>query len=194
MFAKLHRFALILLRGAVLFPLVLLNLESARGDEPHSASKAKAEAGSPQATANANKGNASKPISFMRDVAPILVRNCIACHNPKKSESKYVMTNFTQLAKGGKASFYLWVNASDRSATTEGNGPQFVFKEPSACALGAAKQRHQFSPHNWYRKRGGNPPVHRSRVHVTWPLFTASGAYRRVHSSCVMPECRDSGR
>ncbi len=41
-------------------------------------------------------------ISFIRDVAPILVENCIACHNPRKSESKYVMTNFTQLAKGGQ--------------------------------------------------------------------------------------------
>ncbi|MFO0956721.1 MAG: c-type cytochrome domain-containing protein [Isosphaeraceae bacterium] len=42
------------------------------------------------------------PVSFMKDVAPILVQNCIACHNPKKSESKYVMTNFKQLAKGGQ--------------------------------------------------------------------------------------------
>ena len=43
-----------------------------------------------------------KPVSFMRDVAPILVENCIACHNPRKSESKYVMTTFAQLAKGGQ--------------------------------------------------------------------------------------------
>ena len=41
------------------------------------------------------------PVGFLKDVAPILVRNCIACHNPKKSESKYVMTTFAQLAKGG---------------------------------------------------------------------------------------------
>ena len=45
---------------------------------------------------------AGKPVSFIRDVAPILVENCIACHNPRKSESKYVMTTFTQLAKGGQ--------------------------------------------------------------------------------------------
>ncbi|WP_165245105.1 c-type cytochrome domain-containing protein [Paludisphaera soli] len=45
---------------------------------------------------------AEKPVSFMADVAPILVRNCIACHNPKKPESKYVMTSFAKLAKGGK--------------------------------------------------------------------------------------------
>ena len=45
---------------------------------------------------------AVQPISFIRDVAPILVENCIACHNPRKSESKYVMTTFAQLAKGGQ--------------------------------------------------------------------------------------------
>jgi hypothetical protein len=43
-----------------------------------------------------------KPVSFINDVAPILVENCIACHNPRKSESKYVMTTFAQLAKGGQ--------------------------------------------------------------------------------------------
>ena len=41
------------------------------------------------------------PVSFLKDVAPILVQNCIACHNPKKSESKYIMTTFAQMAKGG---------------------------------------------------------------------------------------------
>ena len=52
--------------------------------------------------AASNKAAKAKPVSFMHDVAPVLVRNCIACHNPKKSESKYVMTTFAQLAKGGK--------------------------------------------------------------------------------------------
>jgi WD40 repeat protein len=44
---------------------------------------------------------ASSNVSFMKQVAPILVRNCIACHNARKSESKYTMTTFAQLAKGG---------------------------------------------------------------------------------------------
>jgi tricorn protease-like protein len=52
--------------------------------------------------ASAETNNAGKPVSFIRDVAPILVENCIACHNPRKSESKYVMTTFAQLAKGGQ--------------------------------------------------------------------------------------------
>src|SRR5947209_9343860 len=42
-----------------------------------------------------------KPVSFMKDVAPVLVRNCIACHNARKAESKYNMVNFASLAKGG---------------------------------------------------------------------------------------------
>jgi WD40 repeat protein len=62
--------------------------------------KAKPEPGT--ASAKDEKRGATKPVSFMSEVAPILVRNCIACHNPKKSESKYVMTTFTQLARGGK--------------------------------------------------------------------------------------------
>jgi dipeptidyl aminopeptidase/acylaminoacyl peptidase len=40
--------------------------------------------------------------SFMKDVAPILVQNCIACHNTRKAESKYNMTTFALLAKGGQ--------------------------------------------------------------------------------------------
>jgi hypothetical protein len=46
--------------------------------------------------------NQAKPVSFIQDVAPILVESCIACHNPRKTESKYVMTTFAQLAKGGQ--------------------------------------------------------------------------------------------
>ncbi len=45
--------------------------------------------------------NAPASSSFMKDVAPILMRNCIACHNNRKSESKYNMVNFASLAKGG---------------------------------------------------------------------------------------------
>lgn len=47
---------------------------------------------------------APKPasVSFMKDVAPLLVKNCIACHNARKSESKYNMVTFASLAKGGQ--------------------------------------------------------------------------------------------
>jgi WD40 repeat protein len=56
-------------------------------------------------------------VSFIKDVAPILVQNCIACHNPKKSESKYVMTTFAQLAKGGQQGEGVTLEAGDPDAS-----------------------------------------------------------------------------
>jgi WD40 repeat protein len=41
-------------------------------------------------------------VSFLKDVAPILVRNCVGCHNAKKSESKYDLTAFARLTAGGQ--------------------------------------------------------------------------------------------
>src|SRR5690242_15244914 len=59
----------------------------------------------------------SGPVSFIKDVAPILVQNCIACHNPKKSESKYVMTTFAQLAKGGQQGEDITLEPGDPDAS-----------------------------------------------------------------------------
>jgi WD40 repeat protein len=94
--------------------LPLVGLRAAHGQEKSKtvapAAQAKAPApknGEPAATnvpPTVKPGSAAtdKPVSFIRDIAPILVENCIACHNPRKSESKYVMTTFAQLAKGGQ--------------------------------------------------------------------------------------------
>src|SRR3954452_3957287 len=54
------------------------------------------------AAATLARAEEPSPVGFLKDIAPILARNCIACHNPKKSEGKYVMTSFAQLAKGGQ--------------------------------------------------------------------------------------------
>lgn len=79
-------------------------------DEPKAAAKP-AEAKPAEKPTEAKPAETPKPdptavakptLSFMKDVAPILARNCIACHNPKKAESKYVMTTFAQLKKGGQ--------------------------------------------------------------------------------------------
>jgi len=53
-------------------------------------------------SASSARSPGAKPVSFIGDVAPILVESCIACHNPRKTEGKYVMTTFAQLAKGGQ--------------------------------------------------------------------------------------------
>ncbi len=77
--------------------MILAAAASARGDEPKK----------PEAT----------PVSFIKDVAPILVQNCIACHNPKKSESKYIMTTFAQLARGGQQGEGITIEPGDPEAS-----------------------------------------------------------------------------
>ncbi|MBI3822826.1 MAG: hypothetical protein HY289_09125 [Planctomycetes bacterium] len=41
------------------------------------------------------------PVSFINDVAPILQKNCFACHDAKKKKGKLDMTTFEALRKGG---------------------------------------------------------------------------------------------
>jgi WD40 repeat protein len=57
------------------------------------------------------------PVSFMKDIAPILVQNCIACHNARKSESKYNMTTFASLAKGGQQGQDITLEPGDPDAS-----------------------------------------------------------------------------
>ncbi|HEV3122888.1 MAG TPA: c-type cytochrome domain-containing protein [Isosphaeraceae bacterium] len=59
----------------------------------------------------------AKAVSFITDVAPILVENCIACHNPRKSESKFIMTSFAQLAKGGQQGEGMTLEPGDPDAS-----------------------------------------------------------------------------
>jgi WD40 repeat protein/mono/diheme cytochrome c family protein len=81
-----------------------------RADDP----KPKDAASVPDAKAGAAK---TGTVSFIKDVAPILVQNCIACHNSKKSESKYTMTTFALLAKGGQQGEGITLEAGDPDAS-----------------------------------------------------------------------------
>jgi WD40 repeat protein len=44
---------------------------------------------------------AAEPVSFKRDVAPILLDNCLACHGPKKSEGGYRIDTFERVTGAG---------------------------------------------------------------------------------------------
>ena len=44
---------------------------------------------------------AKGPVSFIKDVAPILQQNCFACHDAKKKKGKLEMTTYENLRKGG---------------------------------------------------------------------------------------------
>jgi WD40 repeat protein len=45
--------------------------------------------------------NRPKPVSFIKDVAPILKENCFACHDAKKRKGKFDMSTFESFRKGG---------------------------------------------------------------------------------------------
>jgi len=44
---------------------------------------------------------ADGPVSFVRDVAPILRENCFACHNVQKHKGEFRMTSYRLLMQGG---------------------------------------------------------------------------------------------
>src|SRR6185436_6247123 len=44
---------------------------------------------------------ASAPVSFSRDVAPVLEKKCVACHGPDKAKGGLRLHTFTNLLHGG---------------------------------------------------------------------------------------------
>ena len=46
---------------------------------------------------------AGREISFSRDVAPILVKNCLACHGPDDTQGEYQLGSFDRLMKPGQS-------------------------------------------------------------------------------------------
>jgi WD40 repeat protein len=48
--------------------------------------------------------SAEDPVSFKRDVAPILLSNCLACHGPKKTEGGYRIDTFERVTSAGDSS------------------------------------------------------------------------------------------
>src|SRR5258706_10447154 len=45
----------------------------------------------------------AKPVSFIRDIAPVFVKQCQGCHGPEKSKGKYRLDSFERLMKAGES-------------------------------------------------------------------------------------------
>ncbi|MDP6443575.1 MAG: c-type cytochrome domain-containing protein [Pirellulaceae bacterium] len=43
----------------------------------------------------------AEPVSFKRDIAPLLLDNCLACHGPKKAEGGYRVDSFERVVSDG---------------------------------------------------------------------------------------------
>jgi WD40 repeat protein len=87
-------------------------------------------------------------VSFLNEVAPILVQKCLACHNARKAESKYDLSTFNRLARGGRqgAGLTLEPGHPERSGLIEliqpEGEPRMPYKlEPLAASTVALLER-----------------------------------------------------
>ena len=49
------------------------------------------------------KHDAKKPVSYHKDIRPLLQKHCQGCHQPSKAGGKLVLTSFSELSKGGRS-------------------------------------------------------------------------------------------
>src|SRR5579885_3593207 len=45
----------------------------------------------------------TRPVSFIKDIAPIFKENCFACHDARKRKGKLDMSTYESLRKGGES-------------------------------------------------------------------------------------------
>jgi mono/diheme cytochrome c family protein len=60
---------------------------------------------------------ASAPVSFLKEIAPILARRCTLCHNARRAEGRYDLTTFASLAKGGERGEGITLEPGDPDAS-----------------------------------------------------------------------------
>src|SRR4029077_13847120 len=50
----------------------------------------------------AKPADPAKPVSYWKDIRPLLQTSCQGCHQPAKAKGGYIMTDFAALVKGGE--------------------------------------------------------------------------------------------
>ena len=76
---------------------------------------------------------APQPVSYYRQVRPILQRNCSGCHQPAKAGGKLSLTAYPELQKGGDSGEGIVPGKPDESVLVEfitGDKPQMPLKAP----------------------------------------------------------------
>ena len=44
-----------------------------------------------------------EPVSFVRDIAPVLISKCLTCHNLEKAKGGFQLQTFELMMKGGES-------------------------------------------------------------------------------------------
>ena len=76
---------------------------------------------------SAQEAGHEKPVSFTKDVMPVLAKHCIECHNPEKKKGKLDMSTYEALKAGGKKKSPFVAGDPDKSLMVQmisGNEPE----------------------------------------------------------------------
>ena len=103
MLTKTRKFSMILFQSSFPLLLALASMVPAHGDDSQSPSKTVAKPESIKATTRENKAGGSKPVSFMGDVAPILVRELYRLPQPQEVRKQVRDDEFHAACQGRKA-------------------------------------------------------------------------------------------
>ncbi len=150
-----------------------------------------------------------KPVSFVREVAPILVAKCQACHGPKTAESNYRLDSFEAMMQPGdfgtppitagdleNSEIHRLITAEDAEERMPNNGrPAFRFRDSNHFELdysrrevrrarrhGAVAQR-KFRP--TFPTRPRRPPIRQQCPSPPWrlPPMAANSWWADITSS-----------
>ena len=81
-------------------------------------------------------GGAAAPVSFRREVQPLLRANCVACHKPSKDKGGLDMTSHAALLRGGKHGNTVVPGQPDKSRLIRDvSGPSPVMPEEGEALL-----------------------------------------------------------
>ena len=118
----------------------------------------------------------AEPVSFLRHVAPILVKNCLGCHDERKASGGLSMATFTPPARGGKdaGETILEPGKPEESFLIESVGPGAVRRMPEQVA--SLKNAEIAILTRWVKEgaKFEGPSVQAHRFHRSWTRWRDS--------------------
>jgi WD40 repeat protein/mono/diheme cytochrome c family protein len=130
------------------------------------------------------------PVSFHRDVFPILRANCVACHKPGKAKGQLDLSTFPALMKGGKAGEAIHAGKPETSElieTVSGDEPEMpkdgeplTPEEVAVITRWIAEGAKDDTPADGGLHRLAAPPVYRALPSVSALAWSPDGSVLAV--------------
>jgi WD40 repeat protein len=133
---------------------------------------------------------AEAPVSFFRDVAPVLKRNCHSCHRPGKAKGGLDLSTFAAVMRGGGEGTVLIAGKPHESLLIESvsgeepempkDGEPLSAEERGTIERWIAQGAKNDTPADAGSRRPSAPPVYRALPAVTALAWSPDGALLAV--------------